>query len=201
MSGYCKTNKDCHCSAPHFSNQGSTCQLACSPDDKANPCCRDDADCQKDGDKDGYCRSLKGFNPGNGMCRCGTGYSGTTSCKKSSAVLLGEPVKAQGLCNPCIQFAEQWLNILLNEILNAGVIGGCGKLCGGLKTKAPRLACNVVCDVVVSRHSSRHSTAQTSTRFTSARNSTRVPRATRMPRPRSSVWMFRLQVGRAVPSL
>merc|ERR1711937_765832 len=82
MSAYCKTNKDCHCSAPHFSEQGSSCQLACSPDNKQNACCRSDQDCQKDGDKDAYCKTLKGYNPGNGMCRCGTGFSGTTSCKR-----------------------------------------------------------------------------------------------------------------------
>jgi hypothetical protein len=52
------------------------------------------------------------------------------------------------LCSPCIQFSEQGLNILLNEILNAGVIGGCNKLCSGLKTKGAKTACNIVCDVV-----------------------------------------------------
>jgi hypothetical protein len=52
------------------------------------------------------------------------------------------------LCNPCIQLGEQGLNILLNEILNAGVIGGCSKLCSGLKQKLEKTACNVVCDVV-----------------------------------------------------
>merc|ERR1719502_2177332 len=51
------------------------------------------------------------------------------------------------LCNPCIQLGEQGLNILLNEILNAGVIGGCSKLCSGLNGTA-RTACNIVCDVV-----------------------------------------------------
>lgn len=149
MSGYCKSNSDCHCSAPHFSNQGSTCKLACSPDDKANPCCRDDADCQAGGDTGGYCKSLKGYNPGNGMCRCSSGYSGTTSCRKSAVEITGSSQQAaNGLCNPCIQFSEQGLNILLNEILNAGVIGGCGKLCSGLKQKGAKVACDVVCDVV-----------------------------------------------------
>merc|ERR1712072_157208 len=52
------------------------------------------------------------------------------------------------LCNPCIQLGEQGLNILLNEILNAGVIGGCGKLCSGLKQKTEKTACGIVCDVV-----------------------------------------------------
>merc|ERR1711939_95050 len=83
MSGYCKENGDCHCGAPKFATDGSTCKLACSPGDASNPCCRDDNDCKKDGDDDAYCKSLKGFNPGNGMCRCSPPYSGTTSCKKS----------------------------------------------------------------------------------------------------------------------
>merc|ERR1711907_576140 len=83
MSGYCKENGDCHCGAPKFATDGSTCKLACSPDDASNPCCRDDNDCKKDGDNDAYCKSLKGFNPGNGMCRCSAPYTGTTSCKKS----------------------------------------------------------------------------------------------------------------------
>jgi len=152
MSAYCKTNKDCHCSAPHFSEQGSSCQLACSPDNKQNACCRSDQDCQKDGDKDAYCKTLKGDNPGNGMCRCGTGFSGTTSCKKDASIISFVETNAQekgkALCKPCISFAEQGLNTLLNEILNVGVIGGCGKLCSGLKTKGTRLACNVACDVV-----------------------------------------------------
>ena len=53
-----------------------------------------------------------------------------------------------GFCNPCIQFSEQGLNILLNEIMNAGVIGGCNKLCSGLNSTHAKTACNVVCDVV-----------------------------------------------------
>ena len=37
------------------------------------------------------------------------------------------------LCNPCVQLGGQAINILLNEILNAGVIGGCSKLCKAAK--------------------------------------------------------------------
>merc|ERR1711998_621437 len=51
------------------------------------PCCRDNNDCTKDGDKAAYCKSPKSnlhTTPGNGMCRCGTGYAGTTSCKKTT---------------------------------------------------------------------------------------------------------------------
>ena len=52
------------------------------------------------------------------------------------------------LCNPCVQIGEQGLNILLNEILNVGVIGGCGKLCGHLPGKAARIGCDVACAAV-----------------------------------------------------
>jgi hypothetical protein len=149
MSAYCKENNDCHCSAPHFSNADDTCKLACSPDDVGNACCRDDKDCQADGDSGGYCKTLRGYNPGNGMCRCDAGFSGTTSCKKSALSLeVMGPTSNVGLCSPCIQLSEQGLNVLLNEILNAGVIGGCNKLCSGLDKKGAKTACNIVCDVV-----------------------------------------------------
>lgn len=85
MGGYCKANGDCHCSAPFFGSDGSTCQLTCTPTSKP-PCCRDNNDCTKDGDKAAYCKSPKSnlhTTPGNGMCRCGTGFKGTTSCHKA----------------------------------------------------------------------------------------------------------------------
>jgi len=150
MSGYCKANNDCHCSAPHFTGADNTCQLACSPGDASNACCRDDADCKADGDANGYCKTLKGYNPGNGQCRCGAGFSGSTSCKKSPMAMQDSPVAAQkGFCSPCIQLTGQGINILLNEILNVGVVGGCSKLCSGLNsTKGAVTACNLLCDVV-----------------------------------------------------
>lgn len=54
----------------------------------------------------------------------------------------------ESLCDPCVQFTSQGLNILINAILNAGVTGTCGKLCGHLKTKGEQTACTLVCDVV-----------------------------------------------------
>jgi len=52
-------------------------------------------------------------------------------------------------CSPCVQIGGQGINLLLNEILNAGVIGGCGKLCSAALPKGTeRTACDVVCDVV-----------------------------------------------------
>merc|ERR1711988_1896664 len=135
MSAYCKDNNDCHCSAPHFLNADGTCKLACSPGDSKNACCRDDSDCQAHGDKDAYCKGLRGYNPGNGMCRCGDGFSGSTTCKKTGLqmeVSAVEPVVSAvseqlGLCSPCIQFSEQGLNVLLNEIYFCEKLGACPK--------------------------------------------------------------------------
>merc|ERR1719387_2472215 len=57
-----------------------------------------------------------------------------------------EPKNA--LCSPCVQLGGQSLNILLNYILNAGVIGGCSNLCGHLKSNSTRKACDLVCGIV-----------------------------------------------------
>jgi len=85
MGGYCKANSDCHCTMPFFGSNGHTCALTCTPTSKT-PCCRSDTDCQKDGDKGAYCKSPKSnlhTTPGNGQCRCGAGFAGTTSCNKA----------------------------------------------------------------------------------------------------------------------
>jgi len=52
------------------------------------------------------------------------------------------------LCNPCVQLGGQGLSLLLNEILNAGVIGGCSKLCSGLPKGVERTGCDVLCAAV-----------------------------------------------------
>lgn len=86
MGGYCKDNGDCHCTAPFFGSDGNGgCALMCTPTSRT-PCCRDDNDCQKDGDAGAYCKSPKSSSsttPGNGQCRCGAGFAGTTSCHKA----------------------------------------------------------------------------------------------------------------------
>ena len=56
--------------------------------------------------------------------------------------------KEFSLCSPCVQIGEQGLNLLLNEILNAGVIGGCGKLCHALPQGISRTGCDIVCAAV-----------------------------------------------------
>ncbi|XP_021378016.1 countin-1-like isoform X1 [Mizuhopecten yessoensis] len=56
------------------------------------------------------------------------------------------------LCPTCIQFTDQAIDVLLNIILNSGVVGTCGTLCSALATKTGSQAlgavCNILCDVV-----------------------------------------------------
>eukprot|EP00933_Yihiella_yeosuensis_P001716 TRINITY_DN10287_c0_g1_i1.p1 TRINITY_DN10287_c0_g1~~TRINITY_DN10287_c0_g1_i1.p1 ORF type:complete len:268 (+),score=54.05 TRINITY_DN10287_c0_g1_i1:51-854(+) len=59
-----------------------------------------------------------------------------------------KPSAGSALCNPCVQLGGQSLNILVQEIVNGGVLGGCAKLCGHLKTKGAQTACDLVCDAV-----------------------------------------------------
>ena len=40
------------------------------------------------------------------------------------------------------------MNALLNYVLNAGVVGGCGKLCENLPKGLERTACDIACDYV-----------------------------------------------------
>merc|ERR1719440_459049 len=63
-----------------------------------------------------------------------------------SPVSPKEPKSA--LCSPCVQLGGQSLNILLNEILDKGVLEGCGKLCSHLQSNASRNACDLVCGIV-----------------------------------------------------
>merc|ERR1711935_1164744 len=46
-------------------------------------------------------------------------------------------------CKTCASLTGQSLNILLNYILNAGVVGGCAKVCGNLKQKTEKTVCNL----------------------------------------------------------
>jgi len=55
------------------------------------------------------------------------------------------------LCPTCINVAEESINILLNLILDTGIIGTCGTLCQALAQKTGSeligTICNLVCDV------------------------------------------------------
>jgi hypothetical protein len=55
------------------------------------------------------------------------------------------------LCPTCINVAEESINILLNLILDTGIIGTCGTLCQALAQKTSALIgtiCDLACDVV-----------------------------------------------------
>jgi len=53
------------------------------------------------------------------------------------------------LCNPCFQLGGQSINILLNYILNTGVVGGCQGLCSQLPSGGGKqTACDLVCGAV-----------------------------------------------------
>jgi len=57
------------------------------------------------------------------------------------------PLTAGAGCSVCIQLSDQALNILLNYVLNAGVVGGCSAICGHLNNTFERDACTVVCTI------------------------------------------------------
>jgi len=66
--------------------------------------------------------------------------------------VFADPNVRLDLCPTCIKAAEESINILLNLILDTGIIGSCGTLCQALaeKTGSQILGtiCNLVCDVV-----------------------------------------------------
>nr|XP_022329160.1 countin-1-like [Crassostrea virginica] len=56
------------------------------------------------------------------------------------------------LCPTCINFTGQAIDMLLNIILQSGVVGSCGALCSLLEQKTGSQAlgavCNILCDIV-----------------------------------------------------
>lgn len=56
------------------------------------------------------------------------------------------------LCPTCINVADESINVLLNLILDTGILGSCQTLCTALAQKtgseAAGVICNIVCDVV-----------------------------------------------------
>jgi hypothetical protein len=85
------------------------------------------------------------------MVRLSTAFASVLAVAASDVKVSSSfDLKADGpevsLCNPCTQLSGQALNILLNVILNAGVVGGCDKLCSALPEG--KLACELVCDAV-----------------------------------------------------
>ena len=54
------------------------------------------------------------------------------------------PNKAISFCKTCIDFADQALEVLLNEILQIGVLGTCGEICSLVTQKIPSQIVGVV---------------------------------------------------------
>eukprot|EP01113_Clastostelium_recurvatum_P017387 TRINITY_DN203_c0_g1_i2.p1 TRINITY_DN203_c0_g1~~TRINITY_DN203_c0_g1_i2.p1 ORF type:complete len:240 (-),score=61.76 TRINITY_DN203_c0_g1_i2:76-795(-) len=52
------------------------------------------------------------------------------------------------ICPACVTLFDDSLDILLNAILNGGVIGGCSELCGHINDKSEALTCDVLCSFV-----------------------------------------------------
>jgi len=52
------------------------------------------------------------------------------------------------LCPTCIRFAEQTLNILLNIILDSGILGTCQTLCQALADKTGSALLGTICDLL-----------------------------------------------------
>ena len=65
---------------------------------------------------------------------------------------IPQPTVDLDLCPTCINVADQSINILLNLILDSGIIGTCGTLCQALAEKTGSqligTICDLVCDVV-----------------------------------------------------
>ena len=47
-------------------------------------------------------------------------------------------------CKTCIDFADQALDVLLNEILQIGVLGSCGEICALVQTKIHFFIRNII---------------------------------------------------------
>ena len=53
-----------------------------------------------------------------------------------------------GFCPTCVQTGQQGLQMLINQILNVGVLGGCAKVCSILPNPNEAKICDGVCTVV-----------------------------------------------------
>ncbi|XP_062617063.1 countin-1-like [Saccostrea cucullata] len=78
----------------------------------------------------------------------------TTYFRKVSMTRINSQATKVGvdLCPTCINFTSQTIDILLNIILQSGVVGTCGALCNALAQKTGSQAlgavCNILCDIV-----------------------------------------------------
>jgi len=78
---------------------------------------------------------------------------GSVEVKRSSHnIQLAPPKVGLDLCPTCINVADESINILLNLILDTGIIGTCQTLCQALAKKTGKeiigVICNIACDAV-----------------------------------------------------
>jgi len=68
------------------------------------------------------------------------------------SIVQQQPLKKIGddpsLCPTCVNFMDQTIDILLNIILNGGVIGSCEELCAYLPTELEATVCELLCSYV-----------------------------------------------------
>lgn len=67
---------------------------------------------------------------------------------KPALVPVAQPQDGPASCDVCNQVMDQGLNILLNYLLNGGVVGGCAELCGLIPEKYAAYGCDLLCDFV-----------------------------------------------------
>lgn len=83
-----------------------------------------------------------------GVASASTSLSGNKNTIRRTKVGFGNERLTLDLCPTCINIAEQSINILLNLILDSGIVGTCGTLCQALAQKTGSQIIGTVCDLV-----------------------------------------------------
>ena len=87
-----------------------------------------------------------------GMSNASSGLTSQSHNIRRTRLDLGQGRVGLDVCPTCINVAEQSINILLNLILDSGIVGTCGTLCQALADKTGSqvlgTVCDLVCDVV-----------------------------------------------------
>jgi len=79
---------------------------------------------------------------------CGSDALGAESYNiKLAKPAFTKPTVRVDLCPTCINVAEQSINILLNLILDTGIIGSCQTLCTALEQKTGKEIIGVICEI------------------------------------------------------
>ena len=63
---------------------------------------------------------------------------------KATVTSLSSPNVGISFCKTCIDFADQALQVLLDEVLQIGVLGTCGEICALVQQKIPSQIVGVV---------------------------------------------------------